>query len=105
MTAPRTLNVTWKMDRWQILPRAVVKIGRRIEVEIYRRLPELNNGKTGYQIISGGLAWNVDTWTEAEPLVRRLVSESWTSALLNIPTEAPLDIPADVAAYLQIPAR
>lgn len=102
MTAPRTLTVSWKMDRRGIIPRACVKIGRRIEIEIYRRLPELNEGKTGYQILQHGLAWNIDTWSEAEPLIRRLVSQSWASALLNIPTEAPLDIPADVKAYLEI---
>ena len=104
MTAPRQLNVSWRMDRRGIIPRAVIKIGRRIEIEIYNhhRIPELYNGKHGYSITQHGLQWTADTWLEAEPLIRRLVSESWASALLNIPTEAPLDIPADVAAYLQI---
>jgi len=104
MTAPRTLTVSWKMDRRQILPRAVVKINKRIEIEIhnYSRMQEIYPGKTGYTISQHGLCWIVDTWQEAEPLIRRLVSQSWASALLNIPTEAPLDIPADVKAYLEI---
>jgi hypothetical protein len=92
------------MDYRGIIPRAVVKIGRRIELAIYNhaRLPELYNGKAGYSIEQHTISWKVDTWTEAEPLIRRLVSQSWASALLNIPTEAPLDIPADVKAYLEI---
>ena len=102
MTAPRTLTVSWKIDRRGIIPRACVKIGRKIEIEVYRRDPSLNHGQTGYEIIQHGLIWHIDTWQEAEPLIRRLVSESWASALLNIPTEAPLDIPADVKAYLEI---
>ena len=104
MTAPRTLNVSWKMDHRGIIPRAVVKIGRRIELAIYNhaRLPELYHGKTGYSIEQDTISWKVDTWTEAEPLIRRRVSQSWASALLGIDTEAPLDIPADVRNYLQI---